>query len=49
MLDAATAAAAAGALVTGQEAEGKGREGGSREYHKAFLGGKGQEPWLETL
>ena len=49
MLDAATAAATAGVLVTSQEAEGKGKEGGGREYHKEFLGGKGQEHWPETL
>lgn len=49
MLDSATAAATVGTFVTGQEAEGKGREGGGRKYHKGFLGGKGQEPWPETL
>lgn len=45
MLDAATAAA----LVTDQEAEGKGWKGEGREYRKEFLGGTVQEPWSETL
>lgn len=37
MLGAATATV--GVFVSDQEAEGKGREKGGREYHKEFLGG----------